>query len=448
MGKLFGTDGIRGVAGEFPLDEHTIRVVGRSLATRMEAKLGRQPRLVIGRDTRESGSWIEQAFYSGALIGNAYCKSAGVITTPGVAFLTREFGFDAGIVISASHNPFQDNGLKIFSPSGKKIEETAERLIEQDIHDASSEMIIEATSCINDSDAENYGNAYLDYLVSQFPSLSLTGTKVVVDCANGAASDLAPRLFGRLGADVVAINDQPDGRNINKDCGSLHLQGLQALVAKEKADLGVAFDGDADRSLFVDELGNLVDGDATLWILSRYFDEHGGLAKRTVVATVMSNIGLELALESEGINLVRTSVGDKYVLDELLRSETSIGGEQSGHIIIPQKSLVGDGMMTTLFVLEAVFEKKWSLSKFVEGFTRYPQILLNVTVREKVPFENVPQIAAAVKKVDGELEGKGRLLLRYSGTENLARIMIEGKDQKEIEEQANRIADVLRGSLG
>ncbi|MGH9820284.1 MAG: phosphoglucosamine mutase [Pyrinomonadaceae bacterium] len=448
MDKLFGTDGIRGVAGEFPLDEHTIKVVGRSLATRMAAKLGRPPRLVIGRDTRESGTWIERAFYSGASIGAAECRSAGVITTPGVAFLTREFGFDAGIVISASHNPFQDNGLKIFAPSGKKIEETAERLIEQDIRDGSADLIADAASDIDDSEAEKFRDAYLDYLAGQFPSLSLAGTKIVVDCSNGAASNLAPVLFGRLGADVVSINDAPDGRNINKNCGSLHLEELQDLVAKVGADLGVAFDGDADRSLFVDEFGDLVDGDATLWILARYFDEHGALANRAVVATVMSNIGLELALGSNDIKLVRTSVGDKYVLDELLRSETAIGGEQSGHIIIPQKSLVGDGMMTTLFVLEAMFEKKAPLSKFVEGFTRYPQILLNVKVREKLPFESVPPIAAAAKQVDDELKGKGRLLLRYSGTENLARVMIEGKEQTEIEEQANRLADVIRESLG
>jgi phosphoglucosamine mutase len=448
MDKLFGTDGIRGVAGAFPLDEQTIKIVGRSLATRMTTKLGRPPRLIIGRDTRESGAWIEGAFYSGVSVAAAECKSAGVITTPGVAFLTKQFGFDAGIVISASHNPFQDNGIKIFAPSGKKIEETAERLIEQDIHEASSEAIPDAAYEIDNSEAENFGNAYLDYLAGQFPSLSLNGKKIVVDCANGAASDLVPRLFGRLGADVIAINDRPDGRNINENCGSLHLEGLKSLVVKENADFGVAFDGDADRSLFVDEQGNLVDGDTTLWILARYFDEHGGLAKRTVVSTVMSNIGLELALKSKNMKLVRTSVGDKYVLDELLRTETSLGGEQSGHIIIPQKSLVGDGMMTTLFVLETMFEKAEPLSRLSDGFTRYPQILLNVKVREKLPFESVPKIADAAKQIEGQLQEKGRLLLRYSGTENLARVMIEGKDQVEIETQANHLADVIREALG
>lgn len=448
MEKLFGTDGIRGVAGSFPLDEHTITVIGRSLATRMAAKLGRPPRLVTGRDTRESGEWIENAFHSGASSAGAECKSAGVITTPGVAFLTKEFDFDAGIVISASHNSFQDNGIKIFAPSGKKIEEAAERLIEQDIREGSSPADGGTRSEPDISDAGRFQNAYLDYLAARFPSLSLEGLKLVVDCANGAASRLAPRLFERLGSEVVAISDDPDGRNINENCGSLHLEGLQSRVVGENANFGVAFDGDADRSLFVDEKGNLVDGDATLWILARYFEGCGRLANRTVVATVMSNIGLELALASKDIKIIRTAVGDKYVLEELLRSDSSLGGEQSGHIIIPHQSLVGDGMMTALFVLETMYEKKESLSELVSGFTRYPQVLVNVKVSEKRAFESVSAIADAARQIEDELESSGRLLLRYSGTENLARVMIEGKDQSAIEAQANRLADVIRESLG
>jgi len=448
MEKLFGTDGIRGVAGEFPLDLQTIKVVGRSLATRMAAKLGRPPRLVIGRDTRESGQWIEDAFYSGVGSAGAECISAGVITTPGVAFLTKQFEFDAGVVVSASHNPYQDNGIKIFAPSGKKIEEAAERLIEQDIRDHSSEPIPDSTLPANDSRAAEFQQAYLDYLAGQFPLLSLKDKKIVVDCANGASSELAPKLFSRLEPEIVALNCAPDGRNINKDCGSLHLDSLQERVVMEKADFGVAFDGDADRALFVDEYGHLVDGDATLWILARYFDEQGELASRAVVATVMSNIGLEIALASKNVKLVRTAVGDKYVLDELLRSATSLGGEQSGHIIIPKKSLVGDGMMTALLVLETMFEKGETLSQLVEGFVRYPQTLVNVKVREKLPFESVPAIAAASKQIEGELDGNGRLLLRYSGTENLARVMIEGEDQAAIEAQANRLADTIRAALG
>lgn len=447
MEKLFGTDGIRGVAGEFPLDERTIKIVGRSLATRMAAKLGRPPRLIIGRDTRESGGWIERAFVAGAQSSSADCRSAGVITTPGVAFLTKRFDFDAGIVISASHNPFHDNGLKIFAPSGKKIEESAERLIEQDIREASSDLIADTQIPVDDSEAEIFRNAYLDYLIGQFSSLTLEGKKIVLDCANGAASDLAPRLLAGLGAEVIAINDRPDGRNINGNCGSLHLEGLQKKLVEEKADLGVGFDGDADRSLFIDEIGNLVDGDATLWILANYLRDHDALAGQTVVATVMSNLGLELALAAREIRLIRTAVGDKYVLEELLRSGSSLGGEQSGHIIFPQKSLVGDGMMTTLSILETMFEKKSKLSELTEGFIRYPQVLVNVKVREKIPFEDVPKIAEEVKRLEKELDRNGRLLLRYSGTEDLARVMIEGKEQPVIDAQASRLAAVISEAL-
>ena len=448
MEKLFGTDGIRGVAGSFPLDENTIGTIGRSLSTRMAAKLGRPPRLVTGRDTRESGEWIERAFHSGAAASGAVCRSAGVITTPGVAYLTRECGFDAGIVVSASHNPFQDNGIKIFAPSGKKLEESAERLIEQDICEAGSAPSGNASVLIDRSDEEGFQLSYLDYLAGQFPTLSLQGLKIVVDCANGAVGGFAPALLARLGAEVISINDQPNGRNINENCGSLHLDGLRAKVIGDKADFGVGFDGDADRSLFVDERGDLVDGDATLWILARFFNEAGQLVDRTVVATVMSNIGLELALGSKGLKLTRTSVGDKYVLDELLRSGASLGGEQSGHIIIPAKSLVGDGMLTMLFVLEMMSEKKMSLSELATGFTRYPQVLVNVKVSEKLPFESIPAIADASRQIESELDGGGRLLLRYSGTENLARIMIEGNDQSSIDDQANRLAEVIRESLG
>jgi phosphoglucosamine mutase len=270
---------------------------------------------------------------------------------------------------------------------------------------------------------------------------------MVVDCANGAAAHLAPKLFRRLGADVVAIHDMPDGRNINRGCGSLHLEKLQARVIAERADFGVAFDGDADRALFTDEKGNLVDGDATLWILAQYLDSHEILDNSTVVATVMSNLGLELALRSKNIKLKRTAVGDKYVLEELINSGSSIGGEQSGHIILPRKSLVGDGMMTALFLLEAMYEKKKKLSEMTEGFTRYPQVLVNVRVGKKLPFEDVSEISEASRRLENELDGTGRLLLRYSGTENLARVMIEGSDQRQIEKQANELADVIRASL-
>jgi phosphoglucosamine mutase len=446
MEKLFGTDGIRGLAGAFPLDEKTVRIIGASLARQFRDRVGRDPRFITGNDTRESGPWIEAAFHAGVKSENAVGESAGIITTPGVAYLTKAFDFDAGIVVSASHNPYHDNGIKIFLPSGQKIDKMIERAIELDIF--SGQGVDPVLDSIATARSNEFRGEYLDHLKHKANDFSASGVKIVVDCANGASSELAPHLYAGLGADVVAIHDQPDGRNINENCGSLHLEHLQAKVLEERADLGVAFDGDADRALFVDEKGNIVNGDATMWILAHYLKDHGKLANSTVVATVMSNIGLELAFRSKGINLLRADVGDKYVLEKLIETGSEIGGEQSGHIIFPEISLVGDGMMTALLLLRAIREKGMTLSQATEGFVQYPQILLNVRVREKRSFADVPEIAAAAKQIEQELHGEGRLLLRYSGTENLARVMIEGKDKAAIESQASRLADVIRKILG
>lgn len=445
MKKLFGTDGIRGKAGEFPLDEQTIRTIGRSLAELCKERLDRTPRFVTGRDTRESGEWIEFAFHAGALSAGAEVCSAGVITTPGVAFVTGHGNFDGGIVISASHNPFDDNGLKIFNPSGKKAHEGTERAIEKDIYEKPPAE--NASADIDTNRVEEFRKTYLHHLKSGFVGLDLKGQRIVVDCANGAASHLAPSLFEHFGAEVIAIHNTPDGRNINHDCGSLHLEHLQKRVIDEGAALGVAFDGDADRSLFVNDFGEIVDGDAALWVMAKYLKAHGGLPSGKVIATVMSNVGLELALKAQGIELVRTAVGDKYVLDELLTSGAELGGEQSGHIIFPRKSLVGDGMLTALYLLQAIGELGGTLSKASEGFARYPQVLINVHVKEKKPFDEVEAIRDAAAGVESKLNGTGRLLLRYSGTENLARVMIEGKDQAEIDALANGLADVIRHQL-
>jgi phosphoglucosamine mutase len=289
---------------------------------------------------------------------------------------------------------------------------------------------------------------YLGYLTNEFSNLSLNGLSVVVDCANGASSYLAPRLFEKFGATVIAINNTPDGQNINRDCGSLHIEGLQAKVVEEKANLGVAFDGDADRALFVDSHGEFVDGDAYMFALGCFMQERDELVDNTIVATTMSNLGLEVALRERGIKLLRTDVGDKYVLEELLRTNTSIGGEQSGHIIFPKRSLAGDGMLTTLCLLEAMREKNAMLEDLTKGFTRYPQILVNVRVKEKIPFNDVAQIAQAAKEIETQLGEKGRLLLRYSGTETLARVMIEGESQDEIESLANSLAAIIEEALG
>ncbi|HEV8169970.1 MAG TPA: phosphoglucosamine mutase, partial [Pyrinomonadaceae bacterium] len=334
MKPLFGTDGIRGEAGQFPLDPATVTAIGYSLASHLAAS-GVAPKIITGRDTRESGASIEAALIEGASRAGAECLSAGVITTPGVAFVTRKEQARAGVVISASHNPYHDNGIKIFAPSGRKMDDSVERLIEADIY-RKIEIPAASTAQSHSSAEEELREEYLSFLADEIGNgLDLKGLRIVVDCANGASSALAPTLFERLGANVIAINAAPDGRNINRDCGSLHIDSLRDKVVKEEADLGVAFDGDADRSLFVDGEGNFVDGDATLLALANHLQSHKQLKGDVVVATVMSNIGLEIALRSAGIRLMRTDVGDKYVLEELLRLGASLGGEQSGHIILP-----------------------------------------------------------------------------------------------------------------
>jgi phosphoglucosamine mutase len=470
MDKLFGTDGMRGEAGRFPLDAETIRVAGRSLARHLaeRAGSGRRPLVVTGRDTRESGEWIERALDEGVRGGGAECVSAGVMTTPGVAYLTRVLGADAGVVVSASHNPYQDNGIKIFAPTGRKLDDATERLIEADIHEhgrsrgegAADAQAPSTTETGSDSArapeseadaarASELAARYLDFLDGEIGGgLRLDGLRLVVDCANGAASRLAPELLARLGARVTAISDRPDGQNINRECGSLFVERLGEAVVKDGADLGVAYDGDADRALFTDARGRVVDGDATLWVLANYLDARGQLAGRRVVATVMSNLGLELALRSRGVELLRAKVGDKYVLEELLATGAALGGEQSGHIIIPSVSLAGDGLITTLFLLRAMRDGDAPLDRLTAGFTRYPQVLVNVRVADKRPFEEVDEIAAEARRVEEELAGQGRLLLRYSGTEALARVMIEGQRQEEIERLAERLASVVRRALG
>jgi phosphoglucosamine mutase len=453
--RLFGTDGIRGEAGKFPLDPDTVRVIGGSLAIHLAEKTGRNPRIVTGRDTRESGSRIEQALIAGARSAGAEVHSAEVITTPGIAFLARSLPADAGVVISASHNPYQDNGLKVFDPSGRKLDEATERRIEKDIADASAGSANDLAGGHAVEPAADKKHAaelqlnYLSYLEHDVArDLSLSGFTMVVDCANGAAYELAPELFRRLGARVIAINNQPDGRNINHDCGSLHIEGLQRRVLEERADLGVAFDGDADRALFVDGGGSFVDGDATMWVMADDLKARGELAGDVVVATVMSNIGLEIALRSHGVELKRADVGDKYVLEELIRSGAVMGGEQSGHIIFPRLSLAGDGMITTIVLLRAMRHHNKTLAELVAGFQRYPQVLVNVRVREKRPFEELPAVQRLALEIKHQLGDHGRLLLRYSGTESLARVMIEGESESEVKSQANALAEVIRTELG
>jgi phosphoglucosamine mutase len=450
--KLFGTDGMRGEAGRFPLDSKTVEIVGASLANHLGKQLGRTPTIVIGRDTRESGEWLEYALVTGARDQGATLKSAGVITTPGVAFLARTLPADAGIVISASHNPFKDNGIKIFARSGRKLDEATERLIEKDVASGEFSAVFTALSLSSDNliaEAAELRNRYIDFLCDEIGrGLFLKDRRIVIDCANGAGSAIAPELFERLGATVIALNAEPNGRNINLGCGSLYMTGLQDEVLKHNADIGVALDGDADRALFVDARGRLVNGDGYLWVLAKYLQAKHQLQGDIVVATVMSNIGLEIALGSRQIRLLRTDVGDKYVLDELLRVGASLGGEQSGHIIFPHLSLAGDGIITTLCLLRVMQEERKGLAELTDGFQTFPQTLVNVEVREKLPFDDVPAIKQATQEVQQSLGPQGRLLLRYSGTESLARVMLEGKSQEEIDEHANHLAGVIRHAIG
>ncbi len=447
MGEFFGTDGIRGIAGQYPLDEPTIERIGYSLAKELTARRNRAPQIIIGRDTRESGEWIEAVIARGVRAARGNTSSAGVITTPGVAYLTRTFNADAGIVISASHNHYEDNGIKVFSHTGQKLDDAAEQAIERDLKSAAAELPIAADARV-ETDA-GLKEKYLTFLRDEAGAgLHLRNLKIAVDCANGASYEIAPKLFSALGAELVVINADPNGRNINLDCGSLHPEKLQQIVIEEKAGLGLAFDGDADRVLMVDERGRLVDGDQMIFIMANYLASRGKLAGNQVVVTVMSNIGLELALAERGINLVRTPVGDKNVLDELLKSGGEIGGEQSGHIIFPEISLAGDGIITALQILRVVTERNSSLGHLTSGYTRYPQLIINVRVSHKPPLDSVPPIQEAINELENELAGKGRLLVRYSGTENLARVMIEGEDKTTIRNQAESIAQVIREQIG
>lgn len=452
--KLFGTDGIRGKAHEFPLDTDTVEKIGHSLTVQLARDLGRPPALVIGRDTRESGEAIQSALARGALMAGATVESAGVIPTPGVAFLTKRLPFDAGVVISASHNPYYDNGIKVFSKTGKKLADEMERRIEQDLAAADFNPINARTSAgeqTSEGDIKEgrYSESYLNYLLDEVAGeLRLDNFRIAIDCANGAASRFAPPLFDSLGAAVEVISCTPDGRNINENCGALHMAALQQLVREGGFDVGIAFDGDADRALFVDSNGNLVDGDFTLLLLADSLQARGKLKGNAVVSTVMSNIGLEIALRERGIELLRAQVGDRYVLEEMLRRDASLGGEQSGHIIIKDVSLAGDGMITAIELLRAIRNSGRSLADLASAMKTYPQVLVNVRVKSKPSLDSVPEVKASMDELEKEMQGRGRLLVRYSGTENLLRVMIEGEDQETIDRQAHRLAGVIQQVLG
>jgi phosphoglucosamine mutase len=455
--RLFGTDGVRGVAGSYPLDRATVRRLGGALVRALPG--GQAPsrpqhlqHLLIGRDTRESGVWIEEELAAGARGEGAEVTSAGVVPTPAVAYLTRaSSAFDAGVVISASHNPYQDNGIKVFSGQGEKFTEVVERKVEAIVADASWQAKGEAGPVRR---VELVG-AYLDHLRGVFPeATSSPGARALktgrlgIDCANGATTTVAPALFASIGLDTIVVGNEPNGRNINLDCGSTRPERLARTVVERGCQMGVAFDGDGDRAIFVDHRGTIVDGDAVLLMCGAQLKRERRLKGNAIVATVMSNIGLEIALKSLGIELVRCAVGDKYVMEEMLRRGLSLGGEQSGHIIFSEYLFTGDGLCTALNVLRTMALTGRTLAELASDLTTYPQVLLNVRVREKTELGTVPAVADAIARVEARVAGQGRLLVRYSGTEPLLRVMLEGKDQNEIRTWAQEIADVVQEHLG
>lgn len=447
MKRLFGTDGIRAVAGEPPLDAPTVRRFGVALAEVLAAEHGGlPPRVVFGRDTRESGPWLRDAVAAGLAARGASSVDAGVISTPGLAHALSVAGFDAGVMISASHNPFRDNGLKVFGRDGTKLPDALERRIEGRILDDFIDDPGESREPVaTESGLAREYVKYLERVVE--PVGRFAGLRVVLDCANGSACAIAPQVFAHHGAVVEALGDAPDGRNINLDCGSLHLERLAARVRATGAELGLAFDGDADRCLAVDRRGRVVDGDVILYVTGCRLKRDGRLRGDALVATIMSNFWLEERLASEGIDLRRAPVGDKYVLERMVQDDLVLGGEQSGHVIFRELATTGDGILTGLLLLDTLIDGP-SLDEVLDGIAPYPQQLINVRVRTKPDFSDHPRIGPAVREAERRLDGRGRIVLRYSGTEPVARVMIEGQGPELVEELARGLAELIERELG
>ncbi len=448
MRHLFGTDGIRGVAGEYPLDPATVERIGLALAwTLREDEKAESPRVLIGRDTRESGPDLESAMVAGIRRGGGEALLLGVVTTPAVAHLARTGKCDAGVVISASHNPYRDNGIKLFSRKGTKLPDGEEMGIERRI--LGSDFSPPPRSGPAAASSEELLEGYLHSLAlaagSDHP---FRGVRVALDCAHGAACRIAPEIFQRLGADVRVMGDEPDGRNINLGCGSMHPEPLAALVVREDADIGFAFDGDGDRVVPVDRTGRILDGDHILYLAAQDLLEQGLLAGSKVVATVMSNLWLEKALGLLGAGMLRAPVGDKYVLEEMQRGGYVLGGEQSGHIIFLREATTGDGVLTALKLLDILRRRRCDLASWAKGIVRCPQVLINVPVASKPPLDSLGDLKAAVARVEGELAGSGRVLLRYSGTEPILRVMVEGEDEARIHRCAGELRDLVAARLG
>ncbi|MFO7980017.1 MAG: phosphoglucosamine mutase [Candidatus Aminicenantes bacterium] len=444
MDRLFGTDGIRAVAGKYPLDYSTIYKIGKNLTDLLRQK-NQSPRILLGQDTRSSGKWIQQALFQGIRDSKGEAVSAGVIPTSAVAVLSKIKSFSSGIMISASHNPYEYNGIKIFSSKGIKIKDDFEQELEKNIIKSKDKIIPSSSEPLTDNDLKN---EYIQFIKSKFASENfLKDIKVVIDCANGTSSDIAPNIFSELGFNTVPINAEPNGKNINSNCGSLFPNKLAHKVLETKADMGIAYDGDSDRAIFIDEKGKVLNGDHTLFILSKYMKEKGLLNSNKIVGTVMSNLGLEKALKAMGLQLIRSDVGDKYVYDEMIKQESNLGGEQSGHTILLDECPTGDGILTSLKIIQIMILKNCPLSDLCKGFHEHPQVQKNIKVSRKEDFSHYPGIMSALKKAEQELSGKGRIKVRYSGTEPLARVMIEGENKQEIENLAQMISKSISKEL-
>ncbi|HEY1262404.1 MAG TPA: phosphoglucosamine mutase [Terriglobales bacterium] len=450
--QLFGTDGIRGVAGEFPLTAESTYVIGRALGHDL-ARTGAGAGVVIGQDTRESSRWIADRVTQGLLSRDVRVESAGIITTPGVAYLARSRKFSAGVVISASHNPWTDNGIKIFSGDGYKLPDARELSIEREIfallQDSPSDTAPVASTSSIPGDAA-LRRAYIDWLAHNV-SADFSKLKVLVDCANGAATAEAPELFEACGIRATFLHSRPDGKNINQSCGALHPENVAKSMQELEGqfDLGVTFDGDADRALFSDANGQVINGDAVLLLIARDMQARNALNGNTLVATTMSNMGLEVALKRNGISMLRANVGDKYVLEEMLKTSATLGGEQSGHIIFRDgDATTGDGLLTALRVMEVMIRTGRPLADLVADLKVFPQTIQNVRVREKIPFAQVPEVQRTIEAADRELNGNGRIVVRYSGTEALARVMVEAESEEKMKTLATSIAAAIQRTLG
>jgi phosphoglucosamine mutase len=446
--KLFGTDGIRACAGEFPLTRVTINAIGRAIGEKVRGKI------LIGQDTRVSCPWILENLCRGLSMTPASVQDAGVISTPAVALLTKVFGYSGGVMISASHNPYQDNGIKVFGPDGTKLTDKDEEEIEQRVFQLVGSKPAPETrdtvplTQITATNETGWPARYQAILLSHFSDTDwLRGLRIVADCANGAMTEIAPRVLTKLGADVTVLNASPNGVNINDQCGAVHIEALQAAMADAGADIGVAFDGDGDRAIFVSSSGRVINGDAVLLLMARRMKRDGLLNPPVVVGTLMTNFSLEQMLRKEGIKLTRVSVGDRFIFEEMQRGAALLGGEPSGHVIFPDFKLSGDGLLTTLKLAEVITSDRASFEDLIRDWEEAPQILRNIPVREKIPLETLPAVQAKMTEVHHELEGCGRLVVRYSGTEPLLRVMIESDDAERNGRLMDELVSVIRKVL-